>query len=59
MSIYLSQMDIDLSIATLNNIKELLILGDEFRDENEVNIVALTVSGMSDLIKDIWKAQNH
>jgi hypothetical protein len=32
MTLYLSQEDIDLSIATLNNIKELLVLGDEFRD---------------------------
>lgn len=59
MSLYLSHEDIDLSIATLNTIKELLMLGDEFRDENEVNIVALTVSNMNDLVKEISKAQEH
>ena len=32
MTLYLWQEDIDLSIATLNNIKELLMLDDEFRD---------------------------
>jgi hypothetical protein len=60
MALYLSQGDTDLSIATLNIIRGLIELGEEFKDEYEINVVGrLIKTEMYELMGDIRSALEH
>lgn len=60
MALYLSQGDTDLSIATLNIIRGLIELGEEFKDEYEINVVArLIKTEMFELMGEIRNALEH
>lgn len=45
----------ELSIITCNIVQGLLNLGEQFKDENEQNVVASMVRGMQDLTRGILK----
>lgn len=50
---YLGQEDHELATITLGVLEGLICLGDEFKDENELNVVALMMLGMPELMYQI------
>jgi hypothetical protein len=56
MAIYLSLGDTDLSIATLSIIRGLIELGEDFKDENEINVVVRMITTMQELMGEVRKA---
>ncbi len=59
MAIYLSQGDTDLSIATLSIIRGLIDLGEDFKDENEINVALRLIMTMQELMGEVRKALSH
>ena len=55
MALYLQQGDLELSIIVCNIVFGLLSLGEEFKDENEQNVVVVMVRNMQDLANEILK----
>lgn len=57
--IYLAQGDDQLTIISAAILEGLITLGEEYKDENDQNIVKLMILGMPDLMNEIRQAQDR
>lgn len=59
MSIYLGMDDIELSIIVLTVLQQLVELGEQFKDEDERNVVTMMILGMPGLMSQVREARYH